>query len=112
MHTAAAQLAAMQSWRVQASVNAVNNACWALGLLVERLPADEGAAALALPAAERLTAVLRGLASSATRRLRENAGISLGRIAALAPAELAPHLGHFLAPWCSVLATILVRLCP
>ena len=42
----------------EACVNAVNNASWALGLLVQNLPAAESAA-LTMPAAERLIALLQ-----------------------------------------------------
>ena len=32
--------------------------------------------------------------------------ITLGRVAWVCPAQLAPHLGHFIAPWCSALRSI------
>ena len=41
--------------------------------------------------------------------MRENAGISLGRVAAVAPQQLAGHLGHFLGAWCVTLAALRVR---
>lgn len=52
-----------------------------------------------LPAAERITAVLRGQ-SGVYKRLSENAAISMGYLATLAPVALAPHADQFLGQWC------------
>lgn len=46
------------------------------------------------------------------RRVRENAAISLGRVASVAPQPLAGHLGHFLGTWCNSLAALRVRPLP
>ncbi len=32
--------------------------------------------------------------------------ITLGRVAWVCPGQLAPHLGHFMGPWCSALRSI------
>ena len=94
-----------------AAVNALNNAAWAVGLLVAGLPGGEGAPH-AVPAAERLAALLKAQGSAADadmRRVRENAAISLGRVAAVAPEALAPAAPHFLGEWCRTLAALRVR---
>jgi transportin-1 len=41
-----------------------------------------------------------------TLGLKENAAITLGRVAWMAPAEIAPHLGHFCGPWCKTLRSV------
>lgn len=40
------------------------------------------------------------------RSILENVGIALGRVARICPEELAPHLGHFMGPWCQILRSI------
>jgi len=80
---------------------ACNNAAWGLGELLMRAPPEAVA-----PHAERVSAALHFILSGGVRvthGLRENAAITMGRVAASAPAALAPHLGHFLAPWCNAL---------
>ena len=93
---------------MQPYVSALNNACWAIGLLMAALPAAD-AAPFAAPSAERLIALLSAGSSSEARRVRENAAISLGRVAAVAPAALAPALPRFLGDWCLALAALKVR---
>lgn len=53
--------------------------------------------------------VLKAAGGSVQRRLRENAAISVGRLATVQPSALAVHLKHFLGDWCVTLATITVR---
>jgi transportin-1 len=80
---------------------AANNAAWALGELLCRAPPDAAAAA-----AERVSAAMHFILSGGVRvthGLKENAAITLGRAAAAAPGALAPHLAHFLSPWCGAL---------
>lgn len=55
--------------------------------------------------------VLKATGGSVQRRLRENAAISVGRLATVQPSALAVHLSHFLGDWCVTLATITVRFC-
>lgn len=94
---------------VQPFTNAANNACWALGLLATALPADVVAPIIA-PAAERMLGILKAGGGAVQRRLRENAAISLGRLAMVQPSALAAHLSHFLGDWCVTLA--LISVCP
>jgi hypothetical protein len=95
-------------YALQPYISAANNACWALGLLATALPADV-VAPLVATAAERMLHVLKASGSSVHRRLRENAAISVGRLATVQPSALAAHLSHFLGDWCVTLATITVR---
>ncbi|GBF88521.1 transportin-like protein [Raphidocelis subcapitata] len=88
----------------EAAMPAANNAAWALGELLLRSPPEAVA-----PHAERVSASLHYVLSGAVRvthGLRENAAITLGRVAAQAPAALAPHAGHFLAPWLGSLRAV------
>jgi hypothetical protein len=64
---------------------------------------------VAVPAAERLIALLKVGTKPEVRRVRENAGISLGRVATVAPQPLAEHLSHFLGDWCFTLMQLRVR---
>ena len=93
---------------MQPYISAANNACWALGLLATALP-GEAVAPLVASAAERMLHVLKAAGGSVQRRLRENAAISVGRLATVQPSALAVHLSHFLGDWCVTLATITVR---
>ena len=88
----------------EAAMPACNNAAWALGELLMRAPPEAVAAQ-----AERVSAALHFILSGGVRvthGLRENAAITLGRVAGAAPAALAPHLAHFVAPWCAALRTV------
>lgn len=87
---------------VQGEMNACNNACWALGLLVLKL--DRATTLpLVMPAAERVVAILqqRGMVY---QRMAENAAVTLGALATLDPATLAPHANLFLGEWYASLA--------
>lgn len=103
-----ARACADRSRVLQPYINATNNACWALGLLATALPGD-AVAPLVATAAERMLHVLKAGGGSVQRRLRENAAISVGRLASVQPSALAAHLSHFLGDWCVTLATITVR---
>ena len=90
--------------------SALNNAAWTVGLLIPLLPPE--ATSAAVPAiAERLIALLACSApdAAAARRVRENAAISLGRVAAVAPEPLAPPAAQYLGAWCHALAALQVR---
>jgi transportin-1 len=84
--------------------SACNNAAWSLGELAAAARPEQLA-----PHVPRLAEALVSLlqpAAPVVRSLRENASIALGRIAAACPELLAPHLDHFLGPWCSHLRNL------
>jgi transportin-1 len=60
---------------------------------------------IALPAAETMAFVLGG-GVRVTSSLRQNAAITLGRLALKVPQLVAPHLAHFCRPWCRALRTL------
>ncbi|XP_065006014.1 transportin-1 isoform X2 [Musa acuminata AAA Group] len=64
---------------VKEAVSVANNACWAIGELA-----------------------VQGLNKS----LRENSAITLGRLGWICPELVAPHVGHFIQPWCTALCMI------
>ena len=82
---------------------AANNAAWALGELALRAPPDAAAAAAAA-AAPALAALVAAPAGAAPRSLVENAAITLGRLAWVAPTAIPPDIvGAVLRPWCAAL---------
>ena len=50
--------------------------------------------------------ILSAPAGSMPRSIIENSAITLGRVAWICPAALAPHLGHFCGAWCGALRSI------
>ncbi|CAL8464616.1 g4151 [Coccomyxa elongata] len=88
----------------QESMSACNNACWSLGEIAVKLKPEE-LAPFATGIVERLVPILQNM-NSMPRSIVENSAITLGRVAWVCPVQLAPHLGHFIAPWCSALRSI------
>uniref|UniRef100_A0A7S0WWR5 Tubulin-specific chaperone D n=1 Tax=Chlamydomonas leiostraca TaxID=1034604 RepID=A0A7S0WWR5_9CHLO len=86
-------------------MKAANNACWAVGEMALKLPPGS-TTAWAEPLAERLTVILTTGPSRLPRSLIDNAAITMGRLAASAPQQLAQHLPHFCMPWCQGLRNI------
>lgn len=95
------------------TVTVCNNACWAageLGMRMEHLPPDVREAVaveltqVASAAATLLTATRA--ASKSHSNLRENAAITLGRMALVVPDAIAPHAAGFAVPWCQVLGML------
>lgn len=80
------------------TISACNNAAWAMGELTVRCAREE-VAPVAQGLLERYVAILLAGAGQLPRSLRENAAISLGRLALVCPGALAPHASHFVAPW-------------
>ncbi|KAL6784947.1 TRN1 [Auxenochlorella protothecoides x Auxenochlorella symbiontica] len=87
------------------TISACNNAAWAMGELTVRCTGEE-VAPVAQGLLERYVGILLAGAGQLPRSLRENAAISLGRLALVCPGPLAPHASHFVAQWCSVLAGV------
>ncbi|RMZ52138.1 hypothetical protein APUTEX25_001528, partial [Auxenochlorella protothecoides] len=86
------------------TISACNNAAWAMGELTVRCTGEE-VAPVAQGLLERYVGILQAGAGQLPRSLRENAAISLGRLALVCPGPLAPHASHFVAQ-CSVLAGV------
>eukprot|EP00884_Botryococcus_braunii_P019984 jgi/Botrbrau1/666/Bobra.0161s0050.1 len=88
----------------QPNLSACNNACWSIGEMAVKANVEE-LQPLARPIVERLVPILAaGVAMP--RSILENSAITLGRVAWIAPKEIAPHLEHFIHPWCLALRPI------
>lgn len=90
---------------LQENMSACNNACWSLGEFALALPQPEALQPYAVSIAEHMTLLL-GNTVRLTKSLKENAAITLGRVAMRCPEVIAPHLGHFCSPWCATLRNI------
>lgn len=102
------------------SVSVCNNAAWCAGEIAMQqgeqwcttpflILADIDYAGAAMepyiqPLMERLVPLL--LSPKAVRSLTENAAVTIGRLALVCPALVAPHLGAFIKNWCDALAEI------
>lgn len=93
----------LQPSAIQATtMSACNNACWSLGEVAINQRAED-IAPFAAAIVERLAPVLAAPLGQVPRSLVENAAITLGRVAWLCTPQVAPHLEHFLMPWCAAL---------
>lgn len=89
----------------QANMPACNNACWSLGELAIKATAEE-LAPVAMPVLERLVLIMAAPLGHMPRSIIENSAITLGRLAWMCPEPIAPHLEHFITPWCTALRTV------
>ncbi|KAL3146894.1 hypothetical protein ABBQ38_014866 [Trebouxia sp. C0009 RCD-2024] len=87
------------------NMSACNNACWSLGELAIQC-SPEQLQPFAAPIVERLVPILAAPMSQMPRSIVENSAITLGRVAWICPEGIAPHLGHFVGPWCAALRHI------
>ncbi|KAM0793118.1 hypothetical protein ACM66B_000597 [Microbotryomycetes sp. NB124-2] len=83
-------------------VSVCNNAAWAAGEIA--LQAGAEMEQWVQPLMERLVPVL--LSNKAARSLTENSAVTIGRLAIVCPATVAPHLQVFVSAWCTALADI------
>ncbi|KAJ1937266.1 hypothetical protein EC988_007942, partial [Linderina pennispora] len=84
-------------------INVCNNAAWSAGEIA--LKAGSEIMATYVPElVPRLTLLLNNPATPGT--LAENAAITLGRLGAVCPQQLAPSLGEFAERWCLVLTNV------
>ena len=83
---------------------AATNACWAIGELALRSPAEELAAFT--PDLVRCVGAVLAARLGVSKGMLENAGISLGRLALRCPQQMAPALQSFVQPWCLALRRV------
>ncbi len=81
------------------------NACWAIGELALRAPAEDMARCV-LPLLQCVATMLTLRVGAGGKGMLENAGITLGRLALRCPEPMAPHLQSFIAPWCVALRRV------
>lgn len=84
------------------TMSACNNACWSMGELF-LIVGPDAIAQTALSSLERLAGILNVTVGVLPRSLKENAAITLGRLAFVAPDLVATHAEHFLGGWCTAL---------
>jgi transportin-1 len=89
----------------EADMRAATNACWAMGELVVRAPAQDLEERFALPLTQVLAQVL-STRSAAGKGMLENAAITLGRLAMRCPQVLAPHAPGFTEHLCTALRRV------
>jgi transportin-1 len=86
----------------QSTLDACNNACWCIGEMITAYSPQEITEA-ALPLLERLVNILTAPAGGLPRGMKQNASITLGRLAWKCTEQVSPHAGHFMSPWCLTL---------
>jgi len=84
--------------------SASTNACWAIGELALRAPAEE--LALFTPDLVRCLSAVLVARLAVSKGMLENAGISLGRLALRCPQQMAPVVPSFAQPWCLALRRV------
>ena len=77
------------------NISVCNNAAWASGEIA--LQAGPEMELWVQPLMERIVPVL--LSSKAARSLTENSAVTIGRLAIVCPATVAPHLAVFVSAW-------------
>ncbi len=83
---------------------AATNACWSIGELALRAPAEE--LATFTPDLMRCVGAVLAARLGVSKGMLENAGISLGRLALRCPQQMAPALQTFVQPWCLALRRV------
>ncbi|KAJ8490368.1 hypothetical protein OPV22_012089 [Ensete ventricosum] len=88
---------------VKEAASVANNACWAIGELAVQVRQE--IAPVVLTVISCLVPILQN-AEGLNKSLRENSAITLGRLGWICPELVAPHVGHFIQPWCTALCMI------
>ncbi|XP_039127220.1 transportin-1 [Dioscorea cayenensis subsp. rotundata] len=100
LHVAAKQL---NPSAVKDAVSVANNACWAIGELAIKVRREVSPVVLTVSSC--LIPILKN-AEGLNKSLLENSAITLGRLSWACPELLAPHMEHFMQPWCTALSMI------
>ncbi|XP_024377334.1 transportin-1 isoform X1 [Physcomitrium patens] len=88
---------------VKENVSVANNACWAIGEVAIKVRKE--IAPIVLNVVSSLVPILSN-AEGLNKSLLENSAITLGRLGWVCPELVAPHMEHFMQPWCRALCTI------
>ncbi|XP_041563846.1 transportin-1-like [Drosophila elegans] len=83
-------------------ISVCNNATWAIGEICMKL-GEETKQYIGLVLSDLLTIINR---PNTSKKLLENAGITIGRLGYVCPFELAPYLPQFVRQWCTTLRLI------
>ncbi|KAH8942177.1 hypothetical protein BDL97_14G084900 [Sphagnum fallax] len=85
------------------NVSVANNACWAIGEVAVKVKQDIS------PIVMNVISCLVPILSNnegLNKSLLENSAITLGRLGWVCPEVVAPHMDHFMQPWCYALRMI------
>lgn len=82
-------------------ISASNNAAWSVGEIALRYGSDPEFNQFVKPLIGRLVPILLNVRSP--KSLTENAAVTIGRIALVAPQDVAPYLDTFAQQWCQAL---------
>jgi transportin-1 len=88
---------------VKEAVSVANNACWAIGEIA--IKAGKEISPVVFNVISCLVPILKN-SEGLHKSLLENSAITLGRLGWVCPDVVAPHLNHFMQPWCDVLCGI------
>ncbi|KAL8139924.1 hypothetical protein V2J09_005945 [Rumex salicifolius] len=84
-------------------LSVANNACWAIGELAVKV--RQQISPVVMTVISCLVPILQHT-EGLNKSLMENSAITLGRIAWVCPEIVAPHMEHFMQPWCNALSMI------
>eukprot|EP00898_Chlorokybus_atmophyticus_P008623 jgi/Chlat1/8762/Chrsp90S08112 len=93
---------AMEAVQKEGSVSVCNNACWAIGEIAVKVQGEMAPYVMSCVSCIVPILSMQGLNKS----LLVNSAITLGRLGWVCPEQVAPHLEHFMVPWCQALRTI------
>ncbi|KAG0595592.1 hypothetical protein M758_UG179600 [Ceratodon purpureus] len=85
------------------NVSVANNACWAIGEVAIKVRNE--IAPIVMTVISSLVPILANR-EGLNKSLLENSAITLGRLGWVSPELVAPHMEHFMEPWCRALCTI------
>ncbi|KAJ7531194.1 hypothetical protein O6H91_14G035800 [Diphasiastrum complanatum] len=88
---------------VKDNVSVANNACWAIGEIAVKV--GQEISPIVMNVVSCLVPILSN-AEGLNKSLLENSAITLGRLGWVCPDIVAPHMDHFMKPWCAALRTI------
>ncbi|CAK9221083.1 unnamed protein product [Sphagnum troendelagicum] len=93
----------LQGHEAKENVSVANNACWAIGEVAVKVKQD--ISPIVMNVISCLVPILSNT-EGLNKSLLENSAITLGRLGWVCPELVAPHMDHFMQPWCYALRTI------
>ncbi|KAJ4889163.1 Transportin-1 [Raphanus sativus] len=88
---------------IRENLSVANNACWAIGELAVKVRQE--VSPIVTNVVSSLGLILQH-GEAVNKSLVENSAITLGRLAWIRPDLVAPHMEHFMKPWCLALSTV------
>jgi len=85
------------------NVSVANNACWAIGEVAVKVRQE--ISPIVMTVISSLVPILSN-SEGLNKSLLENSAITLGRLGWVCPELVAPHMEHFMQPWCNALCKI------